>query len=312
MQRLRLSKNPILPCYCLAVWCASTPIFAAPRPNLLTKDVVLLMVLTYSTCLPNWEEDKERDPVLFAPTKTESPETQALAAQGDERRMDELLRQNRRFILGCASKTARRFITESDDEWSIALIAFHEAVQTFDESRGAFKPFAALVIRRRLMDYFDRESRKGRELGVDLSSGELADAESVSAVQLEAQRVIVERSTELASTKEALKDEIEAMQQILRGYGFSFYDLADCSPKAQKTKRGCLAVVRLLSGDETLMQRMRKSGSLPSKELCTRSGASPKLLEKHRRYIIAAAEILFGDYPHLGEYLRDAKGDKNA
>lgn len=270
------------------------------------------MVLTCSTSLPVWEADKESASVLFAPTRAESPEKQALAAQTDEGKMDELLRQSRRFILGCASKTARRFVTESDDEWSIALIAFHEAVQTFDESRGAFKPFAALVIRRRLMDYFDRESRKSRELGADLASGELADAESATAVQLEAQRVIVERSTELASTKEALRDEIEAMQQILRGYGFSFYDIADCSPRAQKTKKSCLAVVRALAGDGALMQRLRKTGSLPSKELCARCGVSPKLLEKHRRYIIAAAEILFGDYPYLGDYLRDARGDKNA
>jgi hypothetical protein len=53
--------------------------------------------------------------------------------------------------------------------------------------------------------------------------------------------------------------------------------------------------------------KLRKTGTLPAKELCSRSGASAKLLEKHRRYIIAAAEILYGDFPQLGEYLRNGK-----
>ena len=53
-----------------------------------------------------------------------------------------------------------------------------------------------------------------------------------------------------------------------------------------------------------MMRQMRKNGALPVKELCQRSGAHKKLLEHHRRYIIAAAEILDGDYPHLAEYLR--------
>ena len=245
--------------------------------------------------------------MLFAFSGGDSLEDQALAAQKDEKRMDAFLRQNRRFILGCASKTVKRFVTESDDEWSVALIAFHEAVQTFDESRGAFRPFAALVIRRRLLDHLERENRHSREIGADLTSGETKDAETILPVQLEAQRVVVKRSMELSASKEALKDEIEAMQQILNGYGFSFFDLADCSPKAEKTKRGCFAVIGALSGDEALMQKLRRTGSLPVKELCSRSGASAKLLEKHRRYIIAAAEILYGDFPQLGEYLRDGK-----
>ena len=265
------------------------------------------MVLSYAACVPLWNEDEEKSNMLFAFNTAESPAAPVLAARQDERKMEELLRQNRRFILGCASKTVRRFVTESDDEWSVALIAFHEAVRTYDESRGPFRPFAALVIRRRLLDHVEREKRRSREIGTDLTSGETEDAETVSAVSLEAQRVIVKRSMELAETKEALKDEIEAMQQILQGYGFSFFDLADCSPKAQKTKKGCFAVIGVLSGDEALMNKMRRTGALPAKELCSRSGASPKLLEKHRRYIIAAAEILYGDFPQLGEYLKDGK-----
>ena len=265
------------------------------------------MVLCYPSPVPLRDENEEKTDMLFAFSAGSSPEAEALAARRDEQRMEAFLRRNRRFILGCASKTVKRFVTESDDEWSVALIAFHEAVQTYDESRGAFRPFAALVIRRRLLDHLEKENRTRREIGADLTSGESADSENPSAVQLEAQKAIAERSIQAAASKEALKDEIEAMQQILGGYGFSFFDLADCSPKAQKTKTGCAAVISALIADDALMKKLRETQALPVTELCRRSGAGRKLLEKHRKYIIAAGEILYGDYPYLAEYLRFVK-----
>ena len=41
------------------------------------------------------------------------------------------------------------------------------------------------------------------------------------------------------------------------------------------------------------------------RELCDKSGLSRKLIDRHRRYIIAVAEILKGDYPLLGDYIKD-------
>ena len=41
------------------------------------------------------------------------------------------------------------------------------------------------------------------------------------------------------------------------------------------------------------------------KELCNGTGLQRKLIDRHRRYIIAAAEILKGDFPLLGDYLSD-------
>ena len=94
------------------------------------------------------------------------------------------------------------------------------------------------------------------------------------------------------------------MQQILGAYGFSFFDLSNSSPKAEKTRRQCALAVRTLIEDTALISRMQASKTLPIRELALRSGVSKKLLERHRKYIIAATEILTGDYPVLGEYLR--------
>ena len=100
-----------------------------------------------------------------------------------------------------------------------------------------------------------------------------------------------------------MRDEIEAVQQLLQKYGFSFFDLTECSPKAAKTKSACAEAVRALMASEELLKSMREKLKLPMKALSEKSGVSMKVLEHHRRYIIAAAEILNGEYPLLASYM---------
>ena len=55
--------------------------------------------------------------------------------------------------------------------------------------------------------------------------------------------------------------------------------------------------------DPALFQKMRETGNFPIKEISERAGVMRKILERHRKYIIAAAEILNGEYPLLAEYM---------
>lgn len=84
----------------------------------------------------------------------------AVEACGNEERFALFAGENRRFILACAYRAVNRFVTESDDEWSVALGAFYEAVRSYDAGKGEFRPFAAMVIRRRVLDWRDREARR--------------------------------------------------------------------------------------------------------------------------------------------------------
>ena len=49
-------------------------------------------------------------------------------AQGSNDALEKLITEYQSFILACASRTVNHFVTKSDDEWSVALIAFNEAV----------------------------------------------------------------------------------------------------------------------------------------------------------------------------------------
>ncbi len=217
---------------------------------------------------------------------------------------DKYIAENKKFILGCAYKAVKHFVTESDDEWSIALIAFNEAIDSYDETRGTFEGFASLVIKRRLVDYIRSESRFSGEVLTEpkIMDGDLDEEEDPTAHQLEVRKRTGELSVDDVG-KLSVRDEIEAMQLVLKDYDFSFFDLADCSPKAEKTKKNCAQVVAVLLKEEPLFRKMRGNRTLPIKELCEFSQVPRKILERHRKYIIAAAEIMHGDFPLLVEYL---------
>lgn len=233
-------------------------------------------------------------------------EQDVLLAKEDENKLTDLIEANRAFILRCASETVHRYVTDSDDEWSIALTAFAEAVRDYEGERGSFRGFAALVIKRRVLDYLRAQSRYD-ELSVtpDAFEGAL-DEDEAGGVELRVQQRMAEEASGDDVGARA-REEIAAMQEILRAYGFSFFDLAEASPKTDKTKRSCGTAIRTLIASAVLLAKMRLAHLLPIRELSLASGVVRKILERHRRYIIAGAEILDGDFPILAGYLTYVK-----
>jgi RNA polymerase sigma factor len=231
---------------------------------------------------------------------------EALHAQSDEESLSKFIEKNEHFILGCAFRVTHRFVSKSDDSWSVAMIAFAEAVRTFDRSKGAFRSFAALVIRRRLLDMQDAERHFEKEIPVEPFAMEGdPDSEEVNGLQMEVMKKTAQISLESSEDTSGndVRAEIEAVQKMLGRYGFTFLDLTECSPKADKTKRACAKAVATILRDDRLFQSMRTTGTLPMKELCEISGVSRKILDRYRRYIIAAAEIMNGEYPQLKDYM---------
>ena len=84
----------------------------------------------------------------------DSVNKKAVRAAQDDSYMNEFIAENKTFILGCAGKQAGRYISESDDEFSIAMYAFFTAITKYNTDQGDFLPFAGLVIKRRLTDYY--------------------------------------------------------------------------------------------------------------------------------------------------------------
>lgn len=222
----------------------------------------------------------------------------AVNAKDNENLMNNLISQYENFILKCASAAARKYISKSDDEWSVALAAFTEAVKNYSSEKGSFLNFSELVIRRRIIDYIRSKSRYSPELLVkpSLFESEIEDEADYS-LQLEiANKVSKEEDN-------SLKMEIYLINEIFSGYGFSFMDLTDCSPKALKTKKSCAKVVAYMINHPILVSEMKIKRQLPLNLIEKNTKVPRKLLERHRKYIIAAVEIMSGDYPYLAGYM---------
>ena len=237
--------------------------------------------------------------------------SEALKAAQSPEALNSFIASNTSFVIFCANQALGRYITDSDDEYSIALIAFSEAVQSFDDSKGNFSSFASLVIKRRLVDYIRKEARFSSEMSVEPSvmDGEVIDDENITTMEYAVRSKTAELSENASAHNNPIADEIDAIKGLLEKYEIDFFDLEKASPVSGKTKRECAKAVRCLIEDEELFASMRRKKSLPMKELADKSAVKTKLLERHRRYIIAAAEILNGEYPLLAEYMSYIKKD---
>ena len=226
---------------------------------------------------------------------------EATEAARDPDKMDDFLLKLEPYILKCACATTKRYVSRSDDEWAISIEALYQAVQQYSYDKGNFLGFARMMIQRRLIDYFRVQSKHRGEISVSPSafSGE-AEEEEIASVKVPIS------SADLRDN--VLKDEIEAANAQFASYGFSFYDLIHCSPKSKKTKAACYAAVRYVAENPILANEMQRMKILPLKIIEENTRIPRKILERHRKYIIAAIEIVIGDYPGLSEYIRPDKG----
>lgn len=226
--------------------------------------------------------------------------TQAVRARTDEPFLERFIEAHEAFVLRCASRHAGFAVTRSDDEYSVALLAFYEAIKGYDPASGPFGAYASLVIGRRLADHYRSQHRFDAEtpLAPQTFDGTV-DRESADAAM---QQAVAEQMSEAKPV--SAQDEIEAANTVFEKYGFAFYDLAASSPKSDKTRRSCAAAVGTLLHSPVLFASMQSAHSLPIKALAQQCGVSARTITRHRDYIVAAALLIDGDYPILCTYLQ--------
>lgn len=225
---------------------------------------------------------------------------------GDMILRNQLLRDYQPFVAKCASKLCKRYIDPTrDDEFSIALSAFNEAMDHFAPAQGSsFLSFAETVIRRRLIDFI-RKEQKYRDQ-IPLTSFEIEDDEGqgVNPVEIQAS---VERY-DVDQEAEDRRLEIIQFNQTLQEYGITMSDLVEGCPKHSDSRNMLLGIGRLIAGREEWAKHLREKKTLPIKELLTEVNVARKTLERNRKYIIAVAIIQMDNFYHLREYLYVPEG----
>lgn len=227
---------------------------------------------------------------------------QVYAAKTDTEAADSLIRQYMGFIRAEAAKYLHRAPIEGqDEELSIVLLAFYEAILGYEKNRGAFLAYASRGIRSRLIDYYRKEKRHAEVTSLhEPVSDEKSDTLKIDHLEHP------ENEIEKSHHRSATRDEIEEFGKQLLEFGISFSDVADNCPRQERTLQACRRVLTAARENPELLNELLRTKKLPIAALSAISKTDKKTMERHRKYLIAILlaftngyEIIRGHLYHL-------------
>jgi RNA polymerase sigma factor len=236
-------------------------------------------------------------------SKFETPEQWVeYIQQGDLRLRNQFITEYQPYIAKVVSRFCKRYIDPSqDDEFSIGLAAFNEAISQFSVTGGSsFLGFAETVIRRRLIDHVRKEQRHSQQVPLSSFDGEDDEQNIINPVETKQALEVYEKQAGI----EERKSEISDLNRSLSEFGIRFMDLVEASPSHADSRDALFKIGKQLADNEEWMQVLLLKHTLPIKEILNEVNVSRKTLERNRKFIIAVALIHSGSYPFLREYLQ--------
>lgn len=233
--------------------------------------------------------------------------TQVLCAQKSTQAADRLIRSYLPFIRSETSRFLKgKRVTDKDDELSVAMTAFYEAIMHYEKFRGAFFKYASLVIKRRLIDYARKEQRHQNKLSIDQptndeSAGTIGDTLADPNQQTERYELVT-----------ATRQEITELSAQLSDFGISFSDISENCPKQARTLESCSRVLMYAKENPSLLEELLQTKRLPITALCAGTGVERKTLERHRKYLVALMVAFTNGYEIIRGHLSQVHRKKEA
>lgn len=227
-------------------------------------------------------------------------ETVLQIQKGDLHLQNELIEQYKPFVAKTVSSVCKRYISETDDEFSIGLIAFNDAIEKYTTDKGSsLLAFAELVIKRKVIDYIRKEARHPYTVHLELQEheeGEFSQSKIESDLSIEEYTKAIEQ--------EHRREEIIYFQHCLSDFQLTFAEIVEQSPKHFDARQNAMLVATELVNDEKLRNILFTKRQLPVKQLEAKVSVSRKTIERNRKYIIAMAIILSGNFVYLKDYIK--------
>ena len=224
--------------------------------------------------------------------KTQTLEERVLDARGDREKTSVLITQFKPFIASVIQKKLGKFLEYGvDDELSVGLIAFNEAITTYDMNKGKFLSFARLVISNRLIDHYRKQSKFS---AISTSY----DDEEDNTISGLIDKISVEQFT-YDSEAEDRKFEIVGYARDLKEWGISFDELVKVCPSHNTLRNEYIRIAFIIAGDETLLEELSRTKRLPIKRLEKIVPIHRKKIERGRIYIIALVVAIVKRYSFL-------------
>lgn len=231
----------------------------------------------------------------------QSVEAKVMKAKDSPELQSKLIEGHLGFIRKCIAEHIKASGVSVDEEMTVAMLAFQEAVETYEASRGKFYSFCKIVIGRRLIDDFRKKIR--HEQGVvslDVSACDDEGAERPNDALVN----VSMKAYEQLCDKTDLQYEIMAYAEILTAYGLSFNDLIESSPKQETLRKLYMDTSHWLVSQPHLFEELKTTRKLPITKIVQAYDIDKKRLERGRRYIIAVAVLLDSDFEKIKAYVR--------
>lgn len=203
---------------------------------------------------------------------------------GNRKLREKFIQENIPFIIKSASKTVGKYVDmDNGEEFSIALIAFNEAINNFDINRNDnFWYYSELIIKSKIIDNFRVNMKNSRVFPFTFFENHIEALE---------EKFYQDQSINMFEDVDT-HDELELFKKNLEAYGIALDDLIGNTPKHRDSIKLYIKVARLILNDEFLYKKLIRKKTLPTTEIAKKIDLHPNSLRKNSKFIIAICLIL--------------------
>jgi len=203
---------------------------------------------------------------------------------------NELIENHMPFIIKSISDVTGRYVScENDEELSVGLLGFHEAIERYDNEKGYFLSFAKLVISSRIKNYLKGENKHQHSSLEDLLDKGLE---------------IKDEYLEPKEDNSILVEEITRLKTEINAFGFTLEDLANEAPKQQATRKNAISLSEEISKEEEFTSFMYVKKRLPIKRIVLKFSVTEKVVKRSKKFIISVVIIIDKNLSVLKNWIR--------
>lgn len=205
--------------------------------------------------------------------------------------INKFIKEHIPFIIKNISFVTGKYVSvEKDDEFSIGILAFKEAIDKYEEEKGAFPSFAQLVIRSRVKTYLTKENKLKKEVsleglresGIDIGDNEINPIED----------------------KDELIKEIDKFKSELSLFSLTMEDLANEAPKHEDTRANAINISKKVLKDEQIKSFIFTKKRLPIKQISLKYRTTEKVLKGSKKFILSVVIIINRPYRNLMQWIK--------
>lgn len=219
--------------------------------------------------------------ILFNIIYDQTLEDRVVMINSGQEEKDKLIREYIPFIVKTVTAVTNYYIEDKNsEEYSLGLIGFNDAIDTFTPEKGKFLYYAKIVIKNKIIDFLKKKR--------------------IDTINIDDVNIIRESDIE---DSVSIRIEVENYRLLLENYGLSIKELLEKSPKHKNTRERCFEIASNVFRDELLLDKIKDKKRLPLKEISLKTGYSLKVIKGNKEFILSILLIYLGEFQGIFEFL---------